>query len=213
MADKSTPKVLEPIFLPPADYKPKTPFIKPFSVEGYDYNGSINSIPTREPLDRKVSAVQQASAIGRKYEKFIPRLYDDKEGVPTIGYGQTVNIPKSGTISEQDAFKWMLNRYEKNNSQLLRYPLYRAANENVRGGILDLSYNIGTNFQAEGRDDLAHYMSDPKYIPQVIQLMTAYRKGQNTGKTYEGLERRRADDVRLALTKDDVQYFPYYMKK
>lgn len=212
MADKATPKVMEPIFLPPKDYKPTTPFIRPFSTEGYDYNSSINNVRQRELHDRKVSAVQQASSIGRVYEQFIPRTYIDKEGTPTIGYGQTTGIPESNFMTEPQAFEWMRKRYEQNNKELLRYPLYRAANENVRGGILDLSYNIGTNFEAKGRTDLAHYMQNPIYIPQVIQLMAAYRKGQNTGTQYEGLERRRADDIRLALTPDDVQYFPYYMK-
>lgn len=207
---KPTPRVMEPIFLQPKGYVPTTPFIPPMSMEGYDYNSSIQNIKPRETLDRKFNAVTQAASIGRKYEKFVPTEYKDSEGVRTIGYGQTENIP-SGRISEQDAFKWMKDRYEKNHKELLEYPTYAAANENVRGAILDLSYNIGTNFNAAKRNDLAKYMSDPIYIPQVIQLMGAYRKGEKTKTGYLGLERRRADDIRLALTPDDVQYFPHYM--
>jgi GH24 family phage-related lysozyme (muramidase) len=210
MADKATPKVMEPIFLSPKDYKPTTPFIPPLSTEGYDYNTSIKNIVPRGTEDRKISAIQQASEIGRRYERFIPRLYLDNQGVPTIGYGQTENIP-SGKMTEPQAFQWMLNKYSKNHKELLDYPTYRAANENVRGAILDLSYNIGTNFNADNRTDLAKYMSDPIYTPQVIQLMGAYRRGSKTKEDHLGLERRRADDIRLALTPDDVQYFPYYM--
>ena len=207
---KATPKVMEPMFLQPKGYVQRTPFIPPMSTEGYDYNSSIQNIKPRETLDRRFNAITQAASIGRRYEKFVPTVYRDNEGVRTIGYGQTENIP-DGRISEPDAFNWMKARYEKNHKELLRYPTYASANENVRGGILDLSYNIGTDFNAAGRDDLAKYMSDPAYTPQVIQLMGAYRKGARTGEEYLGLERRRADDIRLALTPDDVQYFPYYM--
>jgi GH24 family phage-related lysozyme (muramidase) len=91
-----------------------------------------------------------------------------------------------------------------------KYPAYQAMTPNEKGAFLDFTYNITDGNGLSKYTDLNYYLKDKKYIPQIIQLMPAFRKGGGVIK--EGLERRRADDMNLALQRDSKNYLPIFYK-
>lgn len=163
---------------------------------------------------RALNIYEQASNIGTKYEGFKPEWYKDVKGNWTIGYGGRDNdpnyasIPRDGKITQQQAYAKMLEGYQSKEKQLLKYPAYKSMSANEKAGLLDMVYNIGN---VSSYTDLSAYLKQPKNIHKIIELVPSFRKA--SGEVLEGLERRRADDMRLMLQKEqDKAYLPIFVK-
>jgi GH24 family phage-related lysozyme (muramidase) len=171
-------------------------------------------VPDKSNWSRALSVYEQASSVGTKYEGFKPQWYQDVKGNWTIGYGGRDNdpnysgIPRDGKITQQEAYKKMIETYQAKEQQLLKYPAYKAMSPNEKAGLLDMVYNIGN---VGSYTDLTRYLNEPKNIHKVIELIPSFRRA--SGEVLEGLERRRADDMNLALQKDPTKtYLPLFVK-
>jgi len=220
MADATPPPPKVPVQYPAiGNYKQTTPYIEPeFYTQDMlklmEQRADPNYTPDKSTWSRALSIYEQASNIGTKYEGFKPEWYKDAKGNWTIGYGGRDNdpnyssIPSNGKITQQEAYAKMLQGYESKEQQLLKYPAYLAMSPNEKAGLLDMVYNIGN---VNSYTDLTHYLKDPKNIHKVIELMPSFRRAN--GEVLEGLTRRRADDMNLALQKEqDKAYLPMFVK-
>lgn len=192
-------------------------FIQPPDPE-YDRKGYVPPIyfeegvrerlqnPLAADFFKKVSAVNQAGSIGLAYEGFSPEAYWDKDHY-SIGYG--THSFKGERISEPEARKRMQNAYQERHTMMLnKYQGYREANPNVQGGILDAVYNLKSISKYPYID---RYLRSSSTMPYAIQELPSFRRAD--GVISNGLERRRADDFRLATTKEDINYLPVFMKR
>lgn len=221
MADATPPPKLKVPQQYPAigNYRQTTPYIAP----AYYTQDMLKLMEERadpkykqdeKTWSRALSTQEQASSIGTKYEGFRPEWYKDSKGNWTIGYGGRDNdpnyasIPRDGKITQQEAYAKMLETYQSKEQQLLKYPAYRAMSPNEKAGLLDMVYNIGN---VNSYTDLTKYLNEPKNIHKVIELIPSFRRAN--GEVLEGLERRRADDMNLALQKDQNKtYLPLFVK-
>ena len=192
-------------------YTQTTPYIPPAYFNPNDIQ-SLNDSFSKDGIKRlskTVNPISQAATITKPAEAFKAKAYRDSAGHLTVGYGQRTDNPRA-TTTEQAASEWMFDRLGKNHQKLLlNSPAYRNANPNQQGAMLDFSYNVGTNW--EKYTDLSAYSNDPKGAPYIIQLLPAFRK-DTAGNQLEGLERRRADEVRLGTSTDTETYFPVHLR-
>lgn len=80
-------------------------------------------------------------------EAFRPKMYLDKTGNPTIGYGTLIDKPeeyflRTATITEEDAIQLLKNdlvRFEKAVNDSIKMPLTQAKFDSL----ISLAYNIG----------------------------------------------------------------------
>ena len=153
---------------------------------------------------KKVTAVNQAGTIGRKYENFSAVPYWDVNRY-SIGYGTEV---KKGDrkITEQEALNRMQVDLEARHKRLLsQYSGYSASNPNVQGAVLDLDYNVGDLSRFKY---MPKFLAKPETMPYAIQEIPTFRRAD--GEVLRGLEKRRADEVRLAVDPNDKEYLPVY---
>jgi hypothetical protein len=200
-----------PIFLqnhPLADWK-ETNYVPPKFFDD-NLNQRIRDIRPASEF-RKVNPVRQAAKIAVPYENFMANPYWDVDHY-SIGYG-TESEENAPSITEPEARMLMFAEMEKKHKELLEYPAYKAANPNAQGGLLDTFYTAGT---ALGKHSprVLRMMKEPTNIPYIIQEIPTYRKAVVNGKRdiVEGLERRRADDIRLATDPNDEEYLPTFIK-
>lgn len=193
-------------------YKQSTPYIPP---SYYDPNSmermrdSINN-PVAAEKFKKVNAIEQAARITKPSEKFSSTVYKDSAGHLTVGYGQRAT-DKNQMIDEPSASEWMFDRLGANHRRLMiSSPAYANANPNQQGALLDLSYNIGDNW--EKYTDFYHYSQDPKGASYLIQMLPAFRR-DDKGQIQEGLVKRRSDEQRLGTDPNDKEYFPSFINK
>lgn len=160
---------------------------------------------------RKVSPVRQAAKIAVPYESFMADPYWDVDHY-SIGYG-TPSEENAPSITEAEGRSRMFEELEKKHKKLSEYPAYRAANPNAQGGLLDTFYTAGTALDKHSPKVL-RMMQNPTNIPYIIQEIPTYRNKTVKGKKVlvEGLERRRADDIRLATDPNDEEYLPTFIK-
>lgn len=199
--DAANPLFIQP---PDANYDREKSYVPPIYFEEGVRERLQN--PTAAEFFKKASAVNQAGAIGLQYEGFNPKAYWDKDHY-SIGYG-TQSI-KGESIDEPEARKRMKQAYEERHSMMLnKYKGYREANPNIQGGILDTVYNIKS---IEKYPNINRYLKSTETMPYAIQELPSFRRAD--GEIKNGLERRRADDFRLATTKEDIKYLPVFMKR
>lgn len=200
-----------PVFLqnhPLSDWK-ETGYVQPRFFDN-NFNERIRNIRPASEF-RKVNPVNQAAKIAVPYESFVPTRYWDVDHY-SIGYG-TPWLEGDTSISKEEARKRMFEDMEGRHKTLLKYPAYKSANPNAQGGLLDTFYTAGT---ALGKHSpmVSKMMQNPAYIPYIIQEIPTYRKAVVDGSrvTVEGLERRRADDIRLATDPNDEEYLPTFIR-
>ena len=165
-------------------------------------------------LFQKIKAVNQAGKIAMAYESYSPNDYPDINQ-RSIGYGTKAKEGET-YITEQEARRRMFADMEKRHITMANnYPAYRAANPNTQGALIDTFYTVGTNLEKHS-PIMSRLMQNPANLPYIIQEIPSYRKAwDNKLKdkvVLEGLERRRGDDVRLALDPNDKEYFPYFVR-
>jgi hypothetical protein len=200
-----------PIFLqnhPLADWK-ETNYVPPKFFDD-NFNQRIRDIRPASEF-RKVNPVRQAAKIAVPYENFMANPYWDVDHY-SIGYGTPSELD-APSITEPEARRRMFEEMEKKHQELLGYPTYAAANPNAQGGILDTFYTAGTALNKHSPRVL-RMMKEPTNIPYIIQEIPTYRNKTVKGKKVlvEGLERRRADDIRLAIDPNDEEYLPTFIK-
>ena len=215
MADATPPPPKVPVQYVADDYKEVNPYV-PFAF----YNQPMLTLMEEQAKGtwspnkwtKAVDIYNQAANIGTKYENF-SKTWFNEHGNPTIGYGGRDVDPRyigKKEISQQEALDLMLGGYKERDKQLMKYPAYQAMTPNQKAGFLDLAYTLG-NGNFGSYTDMSHYLTDAKYIPQIIQNIPSFRK-QN-GVIRKGLERRRADEANLMLQKDQEQeYLPIFVK-
>lgn len=195
-----------PLFIQPPDsgYNREKSYVPPIYFDEGVRERLQN--PAAAEFFKKVSAVNQAGAIGLKYEGFNPKAYWDVDHY-SIGYG--TKSFKGETIDEPEARKRMQQGYEERHSMMLnKYKGYKESNPNVQGGVLDAVYNLKN---LENYTNLPKYLSSKETMPYAIQELPSFRRAD--GQIKNGLERRRADDFRLATTNEDTNYLPVFMKR
>ena len=132
-----------------------------------------------------------------EFEGFVPRVYDDGLGVPTIGYGSTFYVdgrkvqwgdpaitePEGRAMMEVIAEKDFWNVISKT------IPFWKDMNDNQRGALLSFSYNLGARFyNADGFATISRVLRNKDW-PAVPDALYLYRMpGTNVE---AGLARRR----------------------
>lgn len=208
--------VEQPSSIGTLDFKQKLPYIPPkyFTEDFMDLMREHTSITDTSSWAKDADPFKQAANIAVEYEHYAPTWERDPTGKLTIGYGGRDNDPRYDgmkSIDKLTAYNMMQGGFSSRHEVMMKkYPAYAAMNPNERGAFLDFTYNFSNGNIAKDNPDLLHYLSDKKYIPQIIQLMPDYRLGE--GRILNGLERRRADDVNLALQKDSKEYLPLFYK-
>jgi GH24 family phage-related lysozyme (muramidase) len=196
----------KPVFMQPpvAGYDMAKNYVAPAYYDD-DFNQRLRSIPSASGF-RKVDPVNQAGRIAIKYEGFMPKPYEDNSQM-SIGYG-TKALDTDTEITKAEALRRMEEDFRKRHQLMLNtYPAYRAMNPNTQGGVLDTAYNVGGFSKSPVMKQL---LQNPANIPYIIQELPSYRK--EDGVVNAGLERRRAEDVRLAIDPNDKEYFPSFVK-
>lgn len=195
---KSNPMFLQP---PNAEYR-QSDYVAPAFYEA-GLKEKLQNLSAAS-FFKNVTAVNQAGTIGRKYEKFSATPYWDVNRY-SIGYGTEV---KKGDrkITEQEALTRMQVDLEARHKRLLgQYAGYSASNPNVQGAVLDLDYNVG---DLKRFNYMPKFLAKPETMPYAIQEIPSFRKAD--GEVLRGLEKRRADEMRLALDPEDKEYLPIY---
>lgn len=178
-----------------------------------NYNQRLSDIKPAS-LFQKINAVNQAGKLAMAYESYSPNDYPDIKQ-RSIGYGTKANEGET-YITEQEARRRMFADLEARHITMANnYPAYKAANPNVQGALLDTFYTVGTDLSKHS-PVMSKLMQNPAYIPYIIQEIPSYRKAYDAKSkekvVLEGLTRRRADDVRLAIDPNDKEYFPSFVK-
>ena len=200
-----------PVFLnnhPLSDWSIKN-YVAPAYYED-TFNQRIRDIRPASEF-RTVNPVRQAANIAVPYENYIPKRYWDVDHY-SIGFG-TPWREGDTTISKEEARKRMFEDLEERHKALLKYPAYNAANPNAQGGLLDTFYTAGIGLDKHS-PMVSRMMQNSAYIPYIIQEIPTYRNKTVDGKKVkvEGLERRRADDIRLATDPNDKEYLPTFIR-
>lgn len=120
----------------------------------------------------------------------------------TRGYGRTAGITRtSSCISEADAAEELRENITENYAPPVDRALARYgfdANENQRGALVSLVYNLGPGILDRGRS-----MGDALASRSRLRIAAAFRVYVKQGSnTLLGLVRRRAAEVKLFLTPD-----------
>jgi GH24 family phage-related lysozyme (muramidase) len=207
------PAQYAPMFLqnhPLSDWTPKN-YVPPAFFEN-NVNERIRNLVHPSHF-RKVTAVGQAAKVGIPFETYSAEPYEDR-GYQSIGYG-TRRIGDEKSIPEPEARRRMFVDLDKKHQELMKHKAYAAANPNTQGGLLDTFYTIGTALDVHS-PMVKEMMKDPKNLPYIIQEIPTYRKARNEKtkqkEVVEGLERRRADDFRLAIDPNDTEYLPVFIR-
>ena len=140
-----------------------------------------------------------------EFEGFVPYVYDDGIGVPTIGYGSTFYVDGTKvnwgdpSITEPEGRAMMEVIAEKDfwNVISVTIPYWEDMNDNQRGALLSFSYNLGAGFYgASGFNTISKVLREKDW-PAVPDALYLYRM---PGTAVEaGLARRRKAEGDLWL--------------
>lgn len=202
-----------PLFVSPLDEKYDK--VKNYIAPIYSEEGARERLlnPMASDLFKKVTAVNQAGKIGLSYEGFSSVPYWDVDHY-SIGYGTAAGDLK--TISEPDARKSMENHLNTLHQTLQKnYAGYGASNPNVQGAVLDAAYTLP---KMSLYPWISKFLKSKDTMPYAIQELPSFRKVKVTDPVTKevksvvrrGLEKRRADEFRLATTNEDEDYKPSY---
>jgi lysozyme len=151
----------------------------------------------------------------KSWEKFVPTVYDDVAGHPTIGYGH--KCTKTGCAEVQAEFSIPLN--ENAASRLLAQDVAPSAalvkrmvkvelNENQLGALTSFVYNEGAgNFMKSALLKRLNNGEDPNTVAEQELPRWKYAADKKTGKSvvWKGLVNRRQAEIELFQTPSNVR--------
>ena len=134
--------------------------------------------------------------------------WDDKGKVWTIGKGSTTHpdgtpVKRGDRISKDQANQYMQHYVDKNVLPVLskRIPNWGQMNPNQQSALVSFAYNVGPNFYGkENFQTITNALSNQQNWSQVPNALKMYNK--SGGEVLRGLERRRAAEAALWLTKN-----------
>lgn len=135
----------------------------------------------------------------KRFEGFSEEAYRDTAGILTIGYGTTaaagVGItPKAGMrITEEEAERYLLAAIAKTEAAI--GPFLKAPNDNQRGAMVSLAYNIGAG--AFNRSTVLRRFNAGDVVGAAEAFAMWNKAG---GAVVRGLVRRREAERSLFLT-------------
>jgi lysozyme len=152
-------------------------------------------------------------AIIKEWEKFYANAYDDGEGVWTIGWGtikwdMKTPVKRGDKITREEADRQLLkevHRIEDAINSTVKVPLTQCEFDSL----ISLFYNIGIGWcTGHGHDQatLIKRLNKGDYV--IASEFLKFKKGANTGKTYDGLLKRRKEEAKLWLTADEHVVIP-----
>lgn len=137
-------------------------------------------------------------------EGFREKAYWDKLGkVWTIGTGITryadgSPVKQGDTITKENNDKELYYHLQKGHNFLKTLPAYSAMNPNQIASLLDLSFNIGSNWTKAKNASLLDATSSPEKLAMLPDAMRKYTKAG--GKVVQGLVNRRERAIKLYNT-------------
>jgi GH24 family phage-related lysozyme (muramidase) len=160
-----------------------------------------------EPVPDFETVVPDAALdIIAEFEGFVPTVYDDGVGVPTIGYGSTFYLDGRKVawgdppITETEARDMMEEICEKDfwNVISCEVPYWEDMNDNQRSALCSFAYNLGANFYGSpGFNTISGCLKEKRWddLPAALMLYV------NPGSAVEaGLKRRRKAEGELWIT-------------
>lgn len=154
-----------------------------------------------KPLNDKVLAgvaalvIATATPFIAKWEGVETKAYRDVIGVPTVCYGETRNVKMTDTYTKEQCVQMLKVSVKEYYDALQVYITNPNIPVGVQASMLELSYNAGVS--AVGKSTMMRLANQSKYVEACNELGKWVKSG---GKTFKGLENRRADSkVSLCL--------------
>ncbi|KAF2749334.1 glycoside hydrolase family 24 protein [Sporormia fimetaria CBS 119925] len=151
-------------------------------------------------------------ALIKQFEGFVPNVYKDPVGLPTVGYGHLCKtagcgeVPYPFPLSEENATKLMkadLKSFQQ--TITLKTASHVTLNANQYGALVSWAFNVGSG--AVGTSTLLARLNAGENEATVIaQELPRWNKAG--GKVLAGLTRRRAAEVALAQTSTSAKAIP-----
>lgn len=160
------------------------------------FNRKEKEVPPVPRIPRpKVLVSDRCVNLVKKWEGFHPNVYLCPAGIPTIGYGETRDIPEERTITEAKATYLLENRLEETAREVLSVVEVDLAQHEL-DAITSLVYNIGIG--ALKKSKALQYLNEGNRLAFVQEAFHP-DKGfvRANGTILKGLQNRRADEKRL----------------
>lgn len=151
----------------------------------------------RHPVD-SLSLSEAGLKLITKFEGFRSEAYLDIVGVPTIGYGSTMDVKLGDKIDEKDARSRLIyevvHDYHPSLNNACKVPLKQFEYD----AYLSLMYNIGAG--AFKRSTLLKYLNASQYEAAAKQILRWNKAG---GKVVKGLTNRREAEYALCIKEQE----------
>lgn len=129
---------------------------------------------------------EEGVALIKQFEGFRENAYLDVVGVPTIGYGHTLNVKLGDRIDEKGASSLLKEELMHTYHPILNKACKVPLNQSEYDAYLSLIYNIGGgNFN---HSTLLRRLNNGEYEDAALQILVWNRAG---GKVVQGLINRR----------------------
>ena len=147
----------------------------------------------------------------KKHEGFVPTVYLDPAGLPTIGYGiylstpELVSMYEGRTISEEQATELLIDHLRVNVEPVIKDAVKVNLNQNQFDALASFIYNLGSNnFRSS---TLLSRINSGASQEEIRYQFSRWNKATINGvlTELEGLTRRRSDEANL--------YFSMPLKK
>ena len=172
----------------------------------YIYRPDWSDCDMASNVDGDSNIHPQAIAIVTEFEGFVPRVYNDGVGVPTIGIG-TTRYPDGRSVRFGDsnidlatAQKYLAHDLAAVVKQLkLEIPHWDGMNDNQQSALISFGYNLGEYFYANpGFNTITAVLRDKRWsdLPKTLELYSMPGTG-----VHEGLLRRRKAEGELWQSK------------
>lgn len=133
-----------------------------------------------------------------KFEGFRSEAYLDIVGVPTIGYGSTMDVKLGDKIDEKDARSRLIYEVVHDYHPALNNACKVPLNQFEYDAYLSLMYNIGAG--AFKRSTLLKYLNASQYEAAAKQILRWNKAG---GKVVKGLTNRREAEYALCIKEQE----------
>ena len=148
-------------------------------------------ISSLQPSEEGVSLIKQ-------FEGFKSEAYLDMVGVPTIGYGHTLNVKLGDVINEKGASSLLKEELVSTYHPILNKACKVPLNQSEYDAYLSLIYNIGGgNFT---HSTLLQKLNNSEYEDAAFQILIWTRAG---GKVVQGLVNRRRTEYTHCIREFD----------
>lgn len=135
--------------------------------------------------------------IVKHFEGFEPEPYYDSVGVITWGYGETLNVPKEGYITERQASEKLRKRMERDYASHVRDMVHVEITQGMFDALCSFSYNLG--WGALKKSTLLKKLNSGDYEGAGEEFLRWNKAG---GNVLAGLTRRRRAERAMFLGDD-----------